>query len=145
MTNTIVVGIDGSEPSKQALRWAVEEARLRGGEVEVVCAWQYPALALTHYHGAALPIIAYEDLEKAADELLWDTLLEVLGGDLSVPVRAKVVPGQAADVLMHEAAGADLLVVGARGMGGFASLLLGSVSSQVAHHATIPVVIVPAA
>lgn len=140
----IVVGVDGSEGSREALRWAVGQARLCGGWVEVVHAWEFPSLAMSRFGNTVLPVVAREDVEKAADELIRDELVEVLDGDVSVPVSVKVVMGQPATMLVAEAEGADLLVVGARGRGGFASLLLGSVSSQAVHHATVPVVIVPA-
>jgi nucleotide-binding universal stress UspA family protein len=132
----IVVGTDGSEGARAALRFAVEEARLRSAKLEAVYAWHYPALALT----APVPATYDDELEESAKELL-QTALD--GIDTSgVEVDRELVRGPAASALTELAKGADLLVVGSRGHGGFKGLLLGSVSQQCAHHAPCPVVIV---
>jgi len=141
-SHRIVVGVDGSEGSKAALRWAVEEAQRVGGWVEVVHAWEFPSLALVSYGNAVMPVLTREDLEKAAEELVCRELAS-LGEAVPVPISVKVAMGQPATALATEALGADLLVVGARGRGGFSSLLLGSVSSQAVHHSPVPVVVVP--
>lgn len=133
----IVVGIDGSENAEQALRFALEEARLRGATLELVCAWEVPSLA---YSGGYAPATLGEDLESDARKLL-EEAAERCG--TVVPIELRAVKGQAADALMHAAEGADLLVVGSRGHGGFTRLLLGSVSQQVAHHTRVPLAIVP--
>lgn len=137
----IVVGIDGSAESRAALAWAVEEAGYRRATVEVVHAWFLPAVAFAPYGAAAVPVLAPGDLEKAADALLHDVIGEVVGDDRAT-VDAVLVEGHPADVLVTKAVGADLLVVGSRGHGGFAGLLLGSVSNHVVHHATCPVVVI---
>ena len=136
----IVVGVDGSAESKEALRWALAEARLRGGTVHALHAWLMPVA----FAGGAPPFAlaeAHEELEQDARRLLDDTLAEVAGDDPGVPLQREVVEGPAAQRLLRAAAG-DLLVVGSRGRGGFAGLLLGSVSQQCAHHAPCPIVIV---
>ena len=136
----IVVGIDHSDGAKAALRFALEEARLRGVKLRAVHAWKFdyleaPGLMRT------LPPGEYETLHSAAEAALDATFKEV-GNAEGVEVERRVVQGAPAGVLVEESRGADLLVVGSRGLGGFAQLLLGSVSQQCAHHAKCPVVIV---
>jgi nucleotide-binding universal stress UspA family protein len=132
----IVVGVDGSESSRVALRWAVDEARRRRARLEVVHAWR------------AIPIGDYFFAEREpggssryAQKTLDETVEAVDTTDITV--ERKLMTGGAAHALIHEAKEADLLVVGSRGHGGFGGLLLGSVSQQAAHHAPCPVVIVP--
>lgn len=137
---TIVAGVDGSDGAQEALRVAVREAKLRGAGLRVVTAWHLPAMA----YGAAVfsPDIDPADYEDSASAAL-ETALAALGGQANgVEIERVVRMGQPALVLLEEARGADLLVVGSRGHGGFAGLLLGSVSHQCALHASCPVVIV---
>jgi len=133
----IVVGIDSSADSARALRWALEEAVLRDAEVELVHAYPTPELV-------ALPALVTmptdDELHLGAKAIVEQTLAEV-GGPGEVPVRTTLRPGGSARVLCEVAEGADLLVVGARGLGGFRGLLLGSVSQQVVAHAPCPVLI----
>jgi nucleotide-binding universal stress UspA family protein len=137
--STVVVGVDGSPGSVAALRFALEEAKLREADVRAVAAWNFPLLAYeSGWTGAALDP---QTFEAAARTALESTLAEV--GAAEVEVTPVVRQGQAADVLIAEAHDADLLVVGSRGFGGFRGLLLGSVSQQSAQHAACPVVIVP--
>lgn len=138
--NTIVVGVDGSENSKSALAWAVREAKLRGTGVQVVHAW-HPAYAT----GFPLSPAAYdpEIYEKAAREVLADMLESIDARGLHVPVETKLVEGNAANALIAAGRQAELLVVGARGTGGFFGVVLGSVAQQVTSHAPCPVVVVP--
>ena len=133
----IVVGVDGSPQSEHALRWAAEQARLTGGELHAVIAWQLPA----SYGFAAV----YDDVDWAGDarEILDRTIKAALGDDDGV--HRHVREGHPAAVLVDAAESADLLVVGSRGPGGFAGLLLGSVSRHVVAHAACPVVVVPSA
>lgn len=138
----IVVGVDGSEHSKHALRWALEEARLRSASLRAVHAWLMPPY--NGYGFGVTPMIEPGVLSEAAGELLDKAVDEVVGKATDVQVERKVVEGLAAQTLVEESEGADLLVVGSRGHGGFAGLLLGSVSQQCAHHAPCPVVIVRA-
>lgn len=133
----IVVGVDGSDGSRRALRWALTEARLRGADLDVVCAvaeprpWVDPVL---------FPPPPVEDLCGLGRA----TLDEILAGfDLAgVHVERIAAVGGGARVLLEAAVGADLLVVGSRGRGGFRSLMLGSVAQQVVAHAACPVVVV---
>jgi nucleotide-binding universal stress UspA family protein len=136
----IVVGVDGSEGSIVALRWALEEARLREATVDAVHTWEYPYVG--ELAGMAAFTIDRDELERAAREVLTTSIDHA--GPTSVPVKPILAYGPAASVLLDAAKGADLLVVGSRGRGGFAGLLLGSVSQQCAHHAPCPVEIVPA-
>jgi nucleotide-binding universal stress UspA family protein len=132
----IVVGVDGSESSKAALRWAVQQAKLTGASVDAVSAWQYP----TTY--GWVPIVGGEfDLEGDVKKALAEALGEVGGLAPEVPVRPLVAEGHAAEVLVRAAKGADLLVVGSRGHGGFSSALVGSVGLYCVLHAHCPVLV----
>ena len=137
-TARIVVGVDGSEGAHLALDWAYAEAALRHATLEVVHAWNFP------YYGAIAPS-AYVDpqLVKDAAQALLDQLVDEYTGRSDVVVSGRLVEGPAAAALCAEAKGADLLVVGSRGRGGFTGLLLGSVGQQVTHHAPCPVVVIP--
>jgi nucleotide-binding universal stress UspA family protein len=137
----IVVGVDGSEGSLRALRFAIDEARVRGCGVRAVIAWRIPAIA---YEAGWAPIPIDAGNYEAMAEASLDKVLEAVEAG-EVEVTRVVREGQAADVLLAEARTADLLVVGSRGLGGFRGLLLGSVSAQCAHHAPCPVAIVPPA
>ena len=141
MTARIVVGVDGSEPSVDALRWAYGEASLRGAAVEVVHAWHYPYVG--DVAGVAAYGIGHEALQEGARGVL-DHCIERAGRPPgAVAVERVLVQGGPTTVLLDAARGADLLVLGSRGHGGFTGLLLGSVSQQAVHHASCPVVIVP--
>jgi nucleotide-binding universal stress UspA family protein len=133
----VVVGVDGSRSSKEALAWAAEEARLRGATLRLVHAWHVPATAYMAY---AVPLDAAA-LEKAASELLEEVARDVLGEQPDVPTVHEVVEGPPVEVIVEASKAAALVVVGSRGLGGFSGLLLGSVSSQVAHRAHCPVTI----
>ncbi|MFE4516624.1 universal stress protein [Kitasatospora sp. NPDC056783] len=132
----IVVGIDGSEPSKTALRWAIGQAVLTGATVHAVAAWEYPSL-----YGWFAPMVD-DGFERTARRTLSAEINEILGPDRPVEVRESLVLGHAAEVLLEAAADADLLVLGSRGRGTFARTLLGSVSTRCAVHGACPVVIV---
>ncbi|MEV6973081.1 universal stress protein [Kitasatospora sp. NPDC093806] len=134
----IVVGIDGSAPSKAALRWAVGQALLTGAAVHAVAAWEYPSL-----YGWYAPV-ADDGFEQAARRTLTAEVDEVIGRERPVEVAESLVLGHAAEVLLEAAEGADLLVLGSRGRGTFARTLLGSVSARCAVHGSCPVVIVRA-
>jgi nucleotide-binding universal stress UspA family protein len=134
----IVVGIDASEDSLRALRWALHEAELRRASIELVHAYPIPELT-------AMPMIVTlpsdDELQKAAEQVLTDALATV-GGAGDIPVTTTARAGSPAAVLCDVAREAELLVVGARGLGGFRGLLLGSVSHQVVAHSPCPVVTV---
>src|SRR5579864_906432 len=141
MAGRIVVGVDGSDCSVTALRWAAHEAQLRDATIEVVHAWHYP------YVGEHPLFVAYGVTERvlveAGREVL-DRSIDRAGlRPMGMRLEAILVHSRAAAALLAAAKGADLLVVGSRGRGGFAGLMLGSVSQQCAHHAPCPVVILP--
>lgn len=140
---TIVVGFDGSPHARAALEYAAREARIRGSDLRLVTVWHVPLMA----YGAGLgpaPGFDPHELEEAARATAAQAI-EQLGGDAAqLTVDTRVREGHPARVLVEEAADADFLVVGSRGLGGFAGLLLGSVSQQCAAHARCPVVIVHA-
>lgn len=140
--SVIVAGVDGSEGSKEALRFALAEAALRGATVRAVHAWSQPVA----FGGPYMPPQPYDgpELRDRARASLDAAVDEVAGEASPVEVERVVEQGSPADVLVRAAEGADLLVVGSRGHGGFAGLLLGSVSQQCAQHAPCAVVIVRA-
>jgi nucleotide-binding universal stress UspA family protein len=134
----VVVGVDGSKASTDALRWAVRYARMAGTTVRVVSAWYFPAT----YGWAPTPMIAEVDLEADARLAQKQVLEEVVATEGPVTVQREIVQGPPALMLLREAADAELLVVGSRGHGAFAGMLLGSISEHCVHHATCPVVVV---
>jgi nucleotide-binding universal stress UspA family protein len=155
---TIVVGIDGSEGSDAALRWAAAEARLRGGRLRVVHVHQLPQLPLSEVAlgatgGMALPASFPEngdEVRKAVESesrRLVDEAIERVGDTSTdgLELERVVLEGQPAPALIDAAKGAELLVLGSRGRGGFLGLLLGSVAQQCVHHPPCPVVVLPPA
>ena len=139
-TPRIVAGVDGSASSLAALLWAVRQAELAGATVEAVIAWRYPVLPVP-VGPAPVAAIDPAEFEKAADRTVTEAIHAVVGSGSNVQVSAQVRDGDAAQVLIHAAEDADLLVVGSRGHGGFTEALLGSVSQHCVHHAQCPVVI----
>lgn len=137
---TIVVGMDGSSHALAALRWALDEAALRGSRVRTVYVWQPALLGGYPYTEAHFDPAAME----AEAKLLLDRALGEVEVPAGVEIEQVVVCGSPVEALLQQSAGADLVVVGSRGRGGFAELVLGSVSHQVSHHAPCPVVIVRA-
>lgn len=137
----IVVGVDGSESSKQALRWALRQAEATGSVLEAVTAWEYPQL-----YGSLgwMPPLSEEevDFERIARQVLLDAVKEVAGPEPSVELRTTVAFGPPTSVLLEASRGASLLALGSRGHGGFKEALLGSVGQHCTHHATCPVVVV---
>ena len=129
----IVVGVDGSDASIEAVQWAVRYAGLVGADVEAVTSWVYPASS-----GIALDTI---DWQQNARDILDATLSQALP-DGSDHVIRTIVEDHPAAALVDAARGAELLVVGSRGHGAFTGMLLGSVSQHVAAHAPCPVVVV---
>lgn len=129
-----VVGIDGSEQSREALRWALGQAGPVGASVDMVAAWRYPAS-----YGLAVLGDLGQDVE--ARRMLAEVLRQAGGEESGVEVRELVGEGPPAQVLLEAAKGADLLVVGSRGRGGFASAVLGSVSLACVLHASCPVLV----
>jgi nucleotide-binding universal stress UspA family protein len=134
----IVVGVDGSESSKDALKWAAHQAELTGASLEALISWEVSSNSL----GFEVPIPADYDPRSIATETIEETIRKALGKSGEPHVVALVVEGQAARSLLDAAKGAELLVVGSRGHGPFAGALLGSVSAYCAAHSTCPVVVV---
>lgn len=134
MTHRIVVGVDGSAQGNAALRWALDEAAAHGSELVAVFAWQMPFIDIP---GA----FDREEIEGLSKKFLIDTVAEV-EPEPTVPVTLLVAQGDVSESLISASKGADLLVLGSRGRGGFAGLRLGSVSQECAAHARCPVVIV---
>ena len=140
---TIVVGVDGSPPSLRALRYALDEAALRGSKVRALHAWSIPYAPV-----ATAPFVVVADMPeleqsvRAHAERVLDEALQQVEVPEGVEVEQEVAQGDATHALIRSAEGAELLVVGSRGTGGFADLRLGSVSTQCAQHAKCPVVIV---
>ena len=141
--NIIVVGVDHSDGARAAIAFAHDEARLRRATLRAVHAWRFGYIGHTGFEGATPALGAdIHELRAAAAAALDATLREALGDAGDVEIEQHGVEGPAGAVLVGESRDADLLVVGSRGHGGFAQLLLGSVSQQCAHHAACPVVIV---
>ncbi|MFE1176129.1 universal stress protein [Streptomyces sp. NPDC058773] len=137
----IVVGVDGSPSSKEALRWAVRQAGLTHDSVHAVIAWEYPPL-----YGSIgwldAPQSLARDIKVWAEQTLDDAIKEVVKKGDPSRVEPTVAYGTAATVLLEAARGASLLVVGSRGLGGFSRALLGSVSQHCTQHAPCPVVVI---
>jgi nucleotide-binding universal stress UspA family protein len=133
----IVVGVDGSECSEHALRWAARQAELTGAALDVIAASQFPV-----FYGWTSADLVGPDFARFAERALTDTVHEVFGPDRPAWLRTRVVEGHAGQVLVEESAGAELLVVGNRGYGGFYGVLLGSVSTHCVHHAHCPVTVI---
>jgi nucleotide-binding universal stress UspA family protein len=141
----IIVGIDGSAHSQQALEWAVREAAVRQVPLTVLTVFRTP---VSFWGGpVSYPEADATDIGKAradAQEALAKAMAAVADARPE-EVRVLAQAGLPAEVLISQSADADMLVVGSRGAGGFSRLLLGSVSTQVTHHAHCPVVIIPSA
>lgn len=138
-----VVGIDGSAGAMTALHWATANASGRATDVELVTAWQMPGAGA--YPMSSPEVFVYDDsgMQAAAAHDV-SALAATVTGELDVPVTSVVGRGGPAEVLLAASSDAAMLVLGSRGRGGFARLLLGSTSTQCATHATVPTVVVPA-
>ncbi|KDN87005.1 universal stress protein [Kitasatospora cheerisanensis] len=132
----IVTGVDGSDSSRAALRWAVRQAALTGATVEAVITWEYPAV-----YGWGLTLTD-ADFTAAAEQTLAKLVEEENDPAHPVTISRRVQCGNAARVLLDAAEGAELLVIGSRGHGGFTGALLGSVGQHCVQHAPCPVVVV---
>ena len=145
----IVVGVDGSGNSRGALDWALNEARLRGSSVRAVHAWEIPVVGTGEAPWALVPPQSYVDLSaKEIDQHARDALDREVEEALArvgvvIDVERLVVEGSAEDAVIDASADAELAVVGSRGRGALKTLVLGSVSQHVLHHAACPVVVVP--
>ena len=132
----IVVGVDSSPSSKNALRWAAHQAKLTGATLEVVITWEYPIS-----FGWSPPYPADFDPQADAQRALDHTVQEVLGSAPDMTILTRVVEGHPAPVLVDLSRGAELLVVGSRGHGRIAGMLLGSVSEHCVTNAHCPVLV----
>jgi nucleotide-binding universal stress UspA family protein len=132
--NDIVVGIDGSPHAERALLWALDEAELRGARVRTVLAWSFT--------GEGQSVLGMGTTEEDAREALAH-VVEAVAGDRAHLVDQVTVNELAVDALLGASHDAALLVVGTRGRGGLAGMLLGSTSRKLVERATIPVVVVP--
>jgi nucleotide-binding universal stress UspA family protein len=132
----IVVGVDGSQHSVEALRWAAAQASAFGARLEAVTAWEYPPT----FGWATVP--TDWDPVKDMEKVLQDAVRDAFGDESPAGLTLQVREGGAARVLLEASEGAAMLVVGSRGHGGFAGLLLGSVSANVAEHASCAVLII---
>jgi nucleotide-binding universal stress UspA family protein len=127
-----VAGVDGSEPSRDALRRAVTQAGLTGATVEAFLAWHYPYLA-AGYGWAPLAVMQASELAADGEKLVTGVVGSVVDPAVPVPVTVRAAQGRPAGVLLDAARGAQLLVVGSRGLGGFTEALLASVSQHCVH------------
>lgn len=132
----IMVGVDASPSSVEALRWAARLAHGLGGHVAAVMAWQYPANAVM----GSFPT-PERDLQHDAEDLLAKAVQRAYGDTLPDGLSQEVIQGPAAHVLIDRSRDARLLIVGSRGLGGFKGMLLGSVSASCAEHAACPVLV----
>jgi len=135
-SKTIVVGLDGSPGSDQALAAAVDMARLRGSSLKIIHAY--------HTMPNAFLKESHDDMQRfrqEAEESV-EKYLATAPSMAGLNVEVHTVPGGAAEVLIEASKDAQLLVVGTRGLGGFEGLLMGSVSSKCVHHAHCPVLVV---
>ncbi|GAB2730765.1 universal stress protein [Arthrobacter bambusae] len=137
-TARIVVGVDGSEASIEALRQAQSLALPLGAQVEAVAYWEFPQV----YGGYVA--MGIDDFEEAAGQVLKESLEKVFGPELPDNLVSRVVRGHARESLIEASREADMIVLGRRGHGGFGGLLLGSVSSACVAHAHCPVLVVHA-
>ena len=133
----IVVGIDGSDSSKEALRWAARLAPTLNATIHAVIAWEYPI-----FLGAdgAMPSSWMPD--ETAKEILKKSLDDAFGSERPTGLEASISQGHPTFVLLDASKDAEMLIVGSRGLGGFAGLLVGSVSSACAEQAKCPVLVV---
>lgn len=132
----LLVGVDGSESSKRALHWAAKEANLRNASLIILVSWSTPNLGYGGY------LTAIEELEREAQSSLDQATKAVSAEFPALVIEGRVVEGNAAIRLIEAADEVDLVIVGSRGHGGFASLMLGSVSGQLAHHCPKPLAII---
>lgn len=140
---TIAVGVDGSAGAQRALEFAAREAELRGARLRIVSVWNISPAVYTGGFAPAPDEPILEGFREHAERVVREAMATVNRLHPSLQVEGATPQGQPAESLLDEAKGATLIVVGNRGRGGFASLLLGSVSQQVVHHAPCAVVVVP--
>jgi nucleotide-binding universal stress UspA family protein len=133
----IVVGVDGSAPSLKALEWAAHQAQLTGSRLEALATWEWPSS-----YGWAIPIPSDFNPAAEAKDVLDRVLKAIHDGHPDLEIRTHISEGRPAPTLVEASREADLLVVGSKGHGEFAGMLLGSVSEHCVHHAHCPIVVV---
>ena len=139
---TVVVGVDDSPGAARALEWAVHEAAAHGWDLHAILAWELPSTGALGLDPMPVDVAALADgAATAVAKVVTPVTAEA--ERLGVDLTAEAVQGHPRHVLLDAARDADLLVVGSRGRGGFAGLLLGSVSSYCAKHAPGPVAVIP--
>jgi nucleotide-binding universal stress UspA family protein len=136
--HSIIVGVDGSDQSKEALRWAARLSSSLGAPIVAVTSWRIPG---DYAYGYAY-VPAEWNPQVDAEKILQGTIDEVFGPDRPARLSTSVANGHPAQVLLDASDEAAMLIVGSRGHGGFTGLLLGSVSANVAEHAKCPVLVV---
>jgi nucleotide-binding universal stress UspA family protein len=138
----VVVGVDGSPSSRAALRWSVRQAALTGGMVDAVMAWHAHAAPLVGGFGQTPKEVDDDDvLADETRQALDKVISEEVKPDEVRLVHPRIIMGHPAEALMYASQDGDLLAVGSRGHGGFAEVLLGSVSQYLVHHSNCPVLI----
>jgi len=142
VVETIVVGVDGSQCARAALEFAAREAALREARLRIICAWEIPPAVFAGGFAPGLDQPTLDGFRDGAETVVREAVAAAQQLQSTIECEGKAVQGQPAEVLLQEAREADLIVVGNRGHGGFASLLLGSISHQVVHHASCPVTVV---
>ena len=138
----IVVGVDGSASSRDALRWAYDEAAHHGAAITALSCWHPPALPMTPPYGSVPPEGYVDQPKQNALDLLKQFVADLDVREPAVDVRTAVEEGNPAEVLIERSKETDLVVVGSRGHGGFKGMLLGSVSQHLVAHSECPVVVV---
>jgi nucleotide-binding universal stress UspA family protein len=138
----IVVGVDGSDSSREALRWAYDEAAHHSASITAVSTWHPPAMPMTPPYGSLPPEGYAGQPRQDALDLLERFVADLDVREPAVDVRTAVEEGNPAEVLIERSKDADLVVVGSRGHGGFKGMLLGSVSQHLVAHSECPVVVV---
>jgi len=142
VVETIVVGVDGSQCARAALEFAAREAALREARLRIICAWEIPPAVFAGGFAPGLDQPTLDGFRDGAETVVREAVAAAQQLQSTIECEGKAVQGQPAEVLLQEAREADLIVVGNRGHGGVASLLLGSISHQVVHHASCPVTVV---
>jgi nucleotide-binding universal stress UspA family protein len=135
-TRRIVVGIDGSPSSLAALEWAARQAEFTGSALEVMIVWQWPMS-----YGFAMPLASDFDPATEAGKVLDGAIADARKAHPEVEIRPSIIEGFPAQVLVEASKDAELVVVGSRGHGEFAGLLIGSVSEHCVTHAHCPVLV----
>jgi len=141
---TVVVGVDGSDPARAALEFAAADAALRKAGLRIICAWEIPPIIYAGGFPQGLDQSTLDRFGEGAENVVKQAIDIARELQPEVESEGQASQGQPAEVLLRESRGAELIVVGNRGRGGFASLLLGSVSQQVVNHASCPVTVVRA-